>query len=110
MTNEHKDNLAGLCKIEIKRWKVASESNPNMRYMVELMELALAELTAQPVKLPDNVPCKGAPQFVWLQVSCDTGNPSEWPENPVAGVTWHTEQIHSDDVLYIRANSDEVQE
>lgn len=52
MTNEHKDDLNGLCKIEIKRWKAASESNPNMRYMVELMEIALADLTAQPVKLP----------------------------------------------------------
>lgn len=48
MTNEHKDALTGLCKVEIKRWKVASESNPNMRYMVELMEVALAALTAQP--------------------------------------------------------------
>lgn len=52
MTNENKDELTGLCKIEIKRWKAASESNPNMRYMVELMEVALAALTAQPVKLP----------------------------------------------------------
>lgn len=52
MTNEHKDELTGLCKIEIKRWKAASESNPNMRYMVDLMEIALAALTAQPVKLP----------------------------------------------------------
>lgn len=51
MTNEEKQALTGLCKIEIKRWKAASESNPNMRYMVELMEIALAALTAQPVKL-----------------------------------------------------------
>ena len=80
------------------------------RYQLMINEIALAAMTAQPVKLPDNVPCKGAPQFVWLQVSCDTGNPSEWPEHPEAGVTWHTEQIHSDDVLYIRASSDEVQE
>lgn len=52
MTNEEKQALTGLCKIEIKRWKAASEANPNMRYMVELMEVALAALTAQPVKLP----------------------------------------------------------
>lgn len=51
MTNEQKDNLTGLCRIEIKRWKAASESNPNMRYMVELMELALAALTAQPIAI-----------------------------------------------------------
>lgn len=48
MTNEQKDNLTGLCKIEIKRWKAASESNPNMRYMVELMEITLAALMAEP--------------------------------------------------------------
>ncbi|WP_324030130.1 hypothetical protein GC087_07170 [Pantoea sp. JZ2] len=40
--------LIGLCKIEIKRWKAASETNPDMRYMVELMETALAALTAKP--------------------------------------------------------------
>lgn len=41
--------LIGLCKIEIKRWKAASETNPNMRYMVTLMETALSSLTAEPV-------------------------------------------------------------
>lgn len=49
MTEERRQ-LAALCKIEIKRWQAASESNPNMRYMVELMEIALAALTAEPVK------------------------------------------------------------
>lgn len=52
MSEEEKQALTSLCKIEINRWKAASESNPNMRYMVELMEIALAALTAQPVKLP----------------------------------------------------------
>jgi len=52
MKAEEKQALTGLCNIEIKRWKAASESNPNMRYMVELMEVALAALTAPPVKLP----------------------------------------------------------
>jgi len=52
MTEEQKQALIGLCKIEIKRWKAASESDPNMRYMVELMGVALSALTAQPVKLP----------------------------------------------------------
>lgn len=47
-TKEQRAELAGLCRIEIKRWKAASESNPNMRYMVELMETALAALTARP--------------------------------------------------------------
>lgn len=49
MNAEEKQALTGLCKIEIKRWKAASESNPNMRYMVELMEVALTALKAQPV-------------------------------------------------------------
>ncbi|WP_205959260.1 hypothetical protein [Pantoea stewartii] len=40
--------LIGLCKIEIKRWKAASETKPNMRYMVALMEAALASLMSQP--------------------------------------------------------------
>jgi hypothetical protein len=55
MTEEQKQALTGLCKIEIKRWKAASESNPNMRYMVELMEVALAALTAPPVKVDDSM-------------------------------------------------------
>lgn len=55
MTEEQKQALTGLCKIEIKRWKAASESNPNMRYMSELMEIALTALTAQPVKVHDSM-------------------------------------------------------
>lgn len=47
MTEEQRQ-LAGLCKIEINRWQAASESNPNMRYMADLMEIALAALTAEP--------------------------------------------------------------
>lgn len=53
-TEEDRAVLAGLCRIEIKRWKAASESNPNMRYMVELMDTALAALTTEPVTLPDD--------------------------------------------------------
>lgn len=49
ITEEQIKSLAGLCRIEIKRWKAASESNPNMRYMVELMEIAMSALTARPV-------------------------------------------------------------
>lgn len=49
MTEGQKQALIGLCKIEIKRWKAASESDPNMRYMVELMGVALSALTAEPV-------------------------------------------------------------
>ncbi|QHJ81555.1 MAG: hypothetical protein [Bacteriophage sp.] len=48
MSEEEKQALTGLCKIEIKRWKAFSESNPNMRYMSKLMEIALASLTAEP--------------------------------------------------------------
>lgn len=47
MTEQEKQVLAGLCRIEIKRWKSAADSNPNMRYMVELMDVALASLMAE---------------------------------------------------------------
>lgn len=52
ITEEQRKSLAGLCRIEIKRWKAASESNPNMRYMVELMEIALAELESLALAAP----------------------------------------------------------
>ncbi len=53
MTEKDKEVLAGLCRIEIKRWNCAAESNPNMRYMVELMEIALASLMTEPVAYAD---------------------------------------------------------
>lgn len=53
MNAEHKQALIGLCKIEIMRWKAVAESNPNMVYMVELMETAMAALTAPAIKVPD---------------------------------------------------------
>lgn len=49
LSDDDKQTLAGLCRIEIKRWKQVAESNPNRRYMVELMEIALESLTAEPV-------------------------------------------------------------
>lgn len=49
MTDQDKQALAKLCRIEIKRWTNAAESNPNMGYMVELMEAALASLEADNV-------------------------------------------------------------
>lgn len=115
MTEEQKQALIEWLKPQIDELQNVSDEIPfgldaDSAMHLNTMRVAIAALTAQPVKLPDNVPCKGSPQFVWLQVNCDTGNPSEWPEHPGAGVTWHTEQIHSDDVLYIRANNYEVQE
>ena len=40
--------LAALCRIEIRRWQAV----PDKQYMVDLLELALAALTAEPVKVP----------------------------------------------------------
>lgn len=40
--------LAALCRIEIRRWQSATDK----QYMVALMEAALATLTAEPVKVP----------------------------------------------------------
>lgn len=48
MTTEEKAALTGLCRIEIKRWKAAANAVPERQYMVALMELALAALTAEP--------------------------------------------------------------
>jgi hypothetical protein len=45
LSDDDKKTLAGLCHIEIKRWNRVSESNHNMRYMLKLMEIALASLT-----------------------------------------------------------------
>lgn len=58
MTEKEKKSLAGLCRIEIKRWKAAADSNPNMRYMVELMDFALASLTAESgwIKISERMP------------------------------------------------------
>lgn len=58
MTEQEKQVLAGLCRIEIKRWKAAADSNPNMRYMVELMDVALASLAAESgwIKCSDRMP------------------------------------------------------
>lgn len=111
MTEEQKQALIERCEQKIKE---LSKIDVGIMHtdMLDLLIYckAIAALTAQPIKLPDNMPCKGAPQYIWLQVGCDTGNTSEWPEDSDAGVTWHTEQVHSDDVLYVRANNDEVQE
>lgn len=65
---EAQRQLAALCKIEIKRWQAASESNPNMRYMVELMEMALAALTADGwIKCSERLPTEkdGYVVLVW---------------------------------------------
>ena len=47
--DEEKAALISLCRIEVKRWKNAAEAVSDKRYMVELMEIALAALTAKPV-------------------------------------------------------------
>lgn len=60
LSDDDKQTLAGLCRIEIKRWKRVTESNPNMRYMVGLMEIALASLTAESgwIKCSDRMPSR----------------------------------------------------
>lgn len=45
---EEKAALISLCRIEVKRWKVATEGVPEKGYMVKLMEIALAALAAEP--------------------------------------------------------------
>lgn len=67
MTEQEKQVLAGLCRIEIKRWKAAAESNPNMRYMVELMDVALASLMAESgwIKCSEQVPTSDGSYLCW---------------------------------------------
>ncbi len=48
-TTEERQALISLCKIEIRRWKAATEAVPDRKYMVALMEISLAALTAEPV-------------------------------------------------------------
>lgn len=76
MTEQEKQVLAGLCRIEIKRWKAAAESNPNMRYMVELMEVALASLTAESgwIKCSERMP----PGKTGVLVATEMDGPGDW--------------------------------
>lgn len=64
---------------------------------------ALNQPASPALKLPENVPCSGAPDFIWLQVNGDSGEPSVWPERAWDVVTWNDERIYSDDALYVRA-------
>lgn len=50
MSNQEKEVLAGLCRIEIKRWRKARDK----QYMVDLMEVAMeALITEPPLRVPD---------------------------------------------------------
>lgn len=80
-TEEHKKALAGLCNIEIKRWKAASESNPNMRYMVELMETALAALTAEPIGRVDRGEVSDSNEYPDARVVC-LHDQADWENFP----------------------------
>lgn len=62
MTEEQKQALIGLCRIEIRRWEAAAEAVHDKKYMVELMKIALAALTAQPVKQPQTHDAHGFPE------------------------------------------------
>ncbi|AUX94275.1 hypothetical protein [Mixta gaviniae] len=56
--------LAALCRIEIRRWQAV----PDKQYMVALMETALTALTAEPVKVPDELTMRDA---IRLKLSVD---------------------------------------
>ncbi|QNU44346.1 hypothetical protein IDH70_04765 [Mixta calida] len=66
--------LAALCRIEIRRW----QSAPDKQYMVDLLELALAALTAEAVKVPNEPTGGDAPSHL------DEYEASCW----VAGACW----------------------
>ncbi|PPS58854.1 hypothetical protein CRX72_23960 [Pantoea sp. BRM17] len=52
LSEEERQTLIGLCRIEVRRWKHAAEAVPDKRYMVELMEIALYALTENAVAAP----------------------------------------------------------
>ena len=53
ITEENRRQLIALARIEISRWKHPSDK----QYMVDLMEIALASLTAEPVGSITSVTC-----------------------------------------------------
>ena len=73
--------------------------------MVEDYRQRIAELEARTVsmKLPENIPCPGAPQTIWLQTNGDDSNKSSWPENS-NDVSWCWEKMFHNDTLYVRAD------
>jgi len=54
-TTEERQALISLCKIEIRRWKAATEAVPDRKYMVALMEISLAALTAEPKEISKDI-------------------------------------------------------
>lgn len=72
---------------------------------IEMLSLRIAELEARTVsvKLPENIPCPGAPQTIWLQTNGDDSNESSWPENS-NDVSWCWEKMFHNDTLYVRAD------
>lgn len=53
ITEEQRQQLISLARIEISRWKLPADK----QYMVDLMEIALASLTAEPVGSITGVNC-----------------------------------------------------
>ena len=51
ITEEQRQQLIALARIEISRWKLP----PDKQYMVDLMEIALASLTAEKVMCSDEI-------------------------------------------------------
>lgn len=58
-----------------------------------------AEPVTTAYKLPANIPCRDAPEHIWLQTA------GIWPENgEFSELTWCSDNQHPDDTLYVRAD------
>lgn len=87
MTEEQKQALTGLCRIEIRRWEAAAEALPEKKYMIELMQIALTALTAQ----PDSAPCD------WVYVRFTDISKSQRMKCQIAWSDWLNSVIYDEE-------------
>ena len=69
--------LAALCRIEIRRW----QSVPDKQYMVDLLELALASLTAEPVADEEKMLAEQAKAVIHCLDMCEVPE-GDYADNP----------------------------
>lgn len=81
LSEQDRKNLIGLARIEVKRWSSIADQQRG-RFMAELMQIALAALTAKPVAVTDKSEVNGlsedgwvgnflAPDFRGIDVGCE---------------------------------------
>lgn len=66
ITEENRKQLISLARIEISRWKIPGDK----QYMVDLMEIALASLTAEPIGVVNRESTSDNNEFLDAKVEC----------------------------------------